>query len=268
MFQLRTIVLATAVASAGVLPSMASAQEFAAVVSPPRLEIRAQPGERIRQVVEITNAGARPATYHLRTADWTLAADGGVTFAEELEDDSCRSWVAIERYQIDVPGGGRYRYRFEVQPPAAAAVGECRFALMVEGEAQAVRTESGLTVPVSGRIGVIVYVAVGPAAADLQIVETSVADVAGGFLPVVTVRNLGNAHGRLDGFLAGTDAAGRKLEFTPSSLPILPGETRTLPLSATAGSQAVTDIAYPVQVAGVMEWGAGKRIEFNQPFSQ
>lgn len=268
MLHLRTIVLAAAVASAGALPSIVSAQEFSAVVSPPRIEIRAQPGDRVRQVVEITNTGARPAKYHLRTADWTLAADGGVTFAEELADDSCRSWVAIERHEIDVPAGGRYRYRFEMQAPAAAPVGECRFALMIEGEPQAVRTASGVTVPVSGRIGVIVYVAVGPAVADLQVVETSVADAAGGFLPVVTVRNVGNAHGRLDGFLSGTDAAGRRLEFTPSSLPILPGETRALPLSASDGSRAVTDIAYPVQVAGVIEWGDGKRIEFNQPFSQ
>ncbi len=45
------------------------------------------------------------------------------------------------------------------------------------------------------------------------------------------VRNSGTAHGRLTGFLSGTDAAGNKLEFTPSTLPILPGETRGIPLT-------------------------------------
>lgn len=246
----------------------AHAQDFAAVVSPPRFEIRAQPGERIRQVVEITNAGPQPSRYHLHTEDWMLGADGGVTFSEELAPDSCRSWVAIERREIDVPGGGRYRYRFEVQPPPDATPGECRFALMIEGDPQTVQTESGLPVSVSGRIGVIVYVRVGEATAELQLVETGVADTTTGFIPTLTVRNSGNAHARLDGFLTGADARGRKLEFSPSTLPILPGETRVIPLSASDGSVAINDLAYPVRVAGVIEWGDGRRIEIDQPFTR
>ncbi len=264
MSHLRSLVPIVAVCVASALP--AAAQDFAAVVSPPRFEIRAQPGERIRQVVEITNAGHGPSRYHLSTADWTLDAAGGVTFAEELAPGSCRDWVAIERHQIEVPGGGRYRYRFEVQPPPDAAAGECRFGLMIEGDPQTVKTESGLPVPVSGRIGVIVYVVVGSAAPVLQVVEASVADTAGGTQPVLTVRNTGNAHARLDGFLSGTDARGRRLEFAPSTLPILPGETRTIPLSASDGSNSVNDLAYPVRVAGAIEWGDGQRIEINQPF--
>lgn len=260
----------TAAALFGLLgpASAAHAQDFAAVVSPPRFEIRAQPGERTRQVVEITNAGPRPSRYHLHTTDWTLGADGGVTFSEELAPDSCRSWVAIERREIEVPGGGRYRYRFEVQPPPDATPGECRFALMIEGDPQTVQTESGLPVPVSGRIGVIVYVTVGEAAPDLQVVETKVTDTAGGTLPALTVRNTGNAHARLNGFLSGADARGRRLEFSPSTLPILPGETRLIPLTASDGSVPVTDLAFPVQVGGVIEWGDGRRIEIDQPFTR
>jgi P pilus assembly chaperone PapD len=246
----------------------AAALDFAAVVSPPRFELRAQPGERVRQVVEITNVAPQPSRYSLRTADWTLAVDGSVAFSEDLAPGSCRSWVAIERREIEVPGGGRYRYRFEVQPPPDATPGECRFALMIEGDPQTVETESGLPVPVSGRIGVIVYVVVGSASPDLQVVETSVADTMGGMLPVLTVRNTGNAHARLDGFLSGADARGRKLEFSPSTLPILPGETRTIPLSASDGKVAVNDLAYPVEVAGVIEWGDGRRIEIDQPFAR
>ena len=244
------------------------AQDFAAVVSPPRFEIRAEPGQRIREVVEITNAGPRPSRYYLRTADWTLGADGGVTFLEDIAPDSCRSWVAIERREIDVPGGGRYRYRFEVQAPSDATPGECRFALMIEGDPQTVETGNGLPVPVSGRIGVIVYVRVGEAAPDLQIAEASVADTASGIVPAFTMHNSGNAHGRLNGFLSGTDAKGRRLEFFPSTLPILPGETRLIPLTAAIGTDAVTDVAFPVRVAGIVEWGDGRRIEINQLFAR
>lgn len=244
------------------------AQDFAAVVSPPRFELRAEPGQRIRQVVEITNAGPRPSRYYLRTADWTLDADGGVTFSDDLAPDSCRSWVAIERREIEVPGGGRYRYRFEVQTPPEATRGECRFALMIEGDPHTVQTGNGLAVPVSGRIGVIVYVTVGEASADLQIADTKVTDTSGGFMPALSVHNAGNAHARLNGFLSGTDAQGRRLEFYPSTLPILPGETRLIPLTASIGTDAVTDLAFPVKVAGVVEWGNGRRIEIDHLFAR
>lgn len=267
MHRLRSrLFVAIALGSLPMSPA-AVAQEFAAVVSPPRFEMAAKPGERIRQVVEITNAGSQAATYHLRTADWSLGADGGVAFSEELTPGSCRPWVAIERHEIEVPAGGRYRYRMEVQPPADAPAGECRFALMIEGDAQHVQTAGGMTVPVSGRIGVIVYVSVGTAAPELRFASTSVVEPDRGPTPALTVHNAGNAHGRLDGFLTGTDAEGRRLEFTPSSLPILPGETRTIPLTATDGPTVVASVAYPIRLQGVIEWG-GRRTELDEQFAQ
>ncbi len=251
-----------------VLPVTAGAQGFAAVVSPPRFEIATRPGEVSRQVVEITNADSRPATYRIRTADWTIAADGSVTFAEDLTPGSCRPWVAIEQREIKLPGGGRYRFRFEVQPPAGEPAGECRFALLIEGEEQAVRTAGGLDVPVAGRIGVIVYASVGGTLPDLHITSASVEEVNGRSMPVLRVANTGNAHGRLSGYLDGVDASGRRLEFTPSTLPILPGETRAIPLTASVGDTEVADIAYPVRIRGELEWGDRSRIKFDQLFER
>ena len=258
------ILLSTLVA----LPQLAAAQQFAAVVSPPRLEFAAKPGERSRQVVEITNASMQPATYHVKTADWTLADDGGVSFSDELAQDSCRPWVAIERRDIEVPAGGRYRFRFDVETPADTPARECRFGLMVEGDPTPVQSPGGLVIPVSGRIGVIVYVAVGDIAPDLAIAPAGIVDVNGNPMPAVTVQNTGTAHGRLDGFLSGTDAKGRDLDFTPSTLPILPGETRTMAFAATDGLAPVTTIAYPVRIKGTIEWGDGKRTEFDQLYSR
>lgn len=246
----------------------ALAQNFAAVVSPPRFEITARPGERVRQVVEISNAAQQPATYYLRTTDWTLDADAGVSFSDELTPGSCRPWVAIERRQIEVPGGGQFRYRFEVEPPAGTPDGECRFALMIEGDEQTVRTAAGVGVPVSGRIAVIVYVAVGQAAPDLAIVGATVAEMNGRLLPALQIRNSGNAHGRLAGFLTGTDANGRKLEFAPSSMPVLPGETRRVALAASDGANQAPELAFPVTVRGVLELGTGRRVNFEQQFAR
>jgi len=84
-------------------------------------------------VVEVSNRSTAPARYLMHTADWTFAPDFSVSFHDELQPGSCRPWVAIERPEIVVPGGGTLRYRFEVNVPADAPAGECRFAVMIEG---------------------------------------------------------------------------------------------------------------------------------------
>lgn len=248
------------------LAPAAGAQEFSAAISPPRFELAVNPGERSRQVIEITNASGQPSTYHFRTADWTLDEGAGVHFTDELAARSCRPWVAIERHELEVPAGGRYRFRFEVTPPADTPARECRFAIMIEGDEQVARGPDGLNLPVSGRIGVIVYVRVGDAAPSLQVVGAVVSDVDGRLRPVLQVNNLGNAHGRLAGFLQGTDASGRRLEFEPSTLPILPLETRAIALTASGEAETIAEIAFPVTIQGVLEWGSAQRLEINQRF--
>lgn len=245
----------------------AYAQGFAAIISPPRFELVTKPGEKIRQVVEITNASAQSARFHLKTADWTLDKTGGVSFDESLPAGSCRPWVAIEKREVTVSGGSKYRYRFEIAPPADTPPGECRFALLVEGDEQAVKTANGPAIPMAGRIAVIVYVTIGSAVPKLEVVASQVALVNGEATPVLQIKNSGNAHGRLDGFLSGTDASGQKLEFSISTLPILPGETRAISLTVNrAERDAPITIAYPVTIRGNLEW-ADKSTPFEQRFT-
>ena len=261
--------LARVVSCAAFLASScgAFAQGFAALVSPPRFELSAKPGEKVREVVEITNASAQAAKYGLRTADWTFSPDASVTFDDSLKPGSCRPWVAIESRQINVSPGGKYRFRFEVAPPADAPAGECRFAILIEGADQNVQTPGGPAFPISGRLGVIVYVTVGAAEPILEIAGTKVASVNGEDLPVLTVKNTGNAHGRLAGFLSGTDASGKKLEFTAATLPILPGESRDISLALYRDKDETLKIAYPVTIRGKLEWGS-KSTAFEQTFSK
>ncbi len=241
------------------------AQGFAAVAAPPRFELSAAPGARLRQVLEITNAGVLPAKYRIRTADWTLAPDASVVFYDALQPGSCRPWVSIERNELTLSGGARVRFRFEVAPPADAPAGECRFALMIEGDEPAVAATELFRIPVRGRLGVIVYVAVGEVAPKLEIVKAGVETVDGRRTPTVWVRNTGNAHGRLAGFLTGVDARGRDLEFSPSGFPVLPGETRALAIAAQSGPNEPTEPALPVTVRGTIEW-AGGRLPFEHRF--
>jgi hypothetical protein len=69
--------------------------------------------------------------------------------------------------------------------------------------------------------------------------QADVVDIDGKLTPVLMVQNTGTAHGRLSAFLSGTDAAGIKREFSPTTLPILPGETRRIALTIDDGGDAV-----------------------------
>lgn len=247
----------------------ARAGEFALAVSPPRFELELKAGERTRQVLEITSASAEATPLSAKTADWTLGSDNSVTFYDELQPGSCRPWVAIERRELSVSSGRPYRFRFEINAPADASPGECRFAIMLEGQEQFSRAQGGPAIPFSGRLGVVVYLAMGGAAPVLSVTGASVQTINGKATPVLQIRNTGSAHGRLGGFLTGTDVSGKTLEFSPSSLPILPGETRGIVLNATRPGDQDTEVAvkFPVTVRGKLEWGKGQTQTLDQRFA-
>ncbi len=245
---------------------VAGAEGFSAFVTPPRFELQVAPGQQLRQVLEIQHAGGRTGRFRIYTNDWAFRPDNTVEFTSNLGPDSCRPWVAIERREITIEPGARFRYRFEVSVPPDTPPRECRFALMVEG-ADAAQVQGSFNFPVGGRIAVIVYVAIGGAAPSLTVQPAGVRELNGSLLPQLTVRNTGNAHGRLSGFLDGRDADGRRLEMAPSDTPILPGETRQVWLAPVTdeGAPPVT-IRYPLQVQGQLESGP-QRLPLDQRFA-
>ena len=244
----------------------AHAQGFAAYISPPRFEVQVEAGKTLRQVVEIQHVGRQRGTYRVYTNDWVFNPDNSVSFSDALAPDSCRPWVAVERRELGIEPGARYRYRFEITPPPGTPARECRFALMVEG-LETAKVEGQLNFPVGGRIGVIVYASIGGAAPRLEIAGTRVATVNGQPTALVDVRNTGNAHGRLEGFVNSTDADGQRLELAPANLPILPGETRSLSLAPVVlDNQAALTIRFPLQVQGQLESGR-ERLPLNVQFA-
>ena len=236
------------------LPTMAHAQSFSAVVSPPRFEVAVQPGKTIRQVIEITQASNEKGTYRIYTNDWTIGADGNAQFSDDLAPNSCRPWVSLERRELTVAANAKVRFRFEITPPADAPATECRFAIMIEGAEQVVKAASAMTFPVSGRVGVVVYAGVGDATPKLEITPSGTRALDGMIVPVLTIKNTGNAHGRAMGFLKGTDAAGVKIDLLPEPLPILPGQTRSIALVPQFEGNTIVKFAYPLNVLGVIEW--------------
>jgi len=243
------------------------AQEFAVVVTPPRIEDRAKPGNLYRNIIEINNTSKKAAKFGIQTADWTLDGTGSAVFTQALAPGSCRPWVGIEAAEIIVKPNGKRRFRFEANIPADVAPGECTFAIMIEGEPQIMGGQ--VAMPVSGRIGVIVYLAIGDAKSNLQMKKSSVASLQGNVLPVLQFQNQGNKHGRLEGFLDGVDAKGKRIILVPDNSPILIGAIRDIPLYPQPEDKngAVPIITYPLRIKGRLD-SAEQRIDIELTVSK
>lgn len=236
--------------------------QFAAAVTPPRFEVSVEPGQVTRQVMEITHAIAGTGTYRVYTTDWNMDASGALTFFDKIQPGSCRPWVSIERREISVTQGTRVRYRFEVAPPLGVTAQECRFALMIEKAPETAPEVKGTNIqfPVQGRIGVIVYVAVGDVAPKIELRGVSAENLQGRKVPVATLANSGTAHGRADGVIEGVDAKGVKIEFVVSNFPVLAGDTRPIALWPQDGADGKpVNIAWPVRLKGLLEWTGGQQ---------
>lgn len=240
-----------------------TAAGFSVLITPPRFELRAQPGEVLRDVLEITNVAGSPVSLSVQTAEWHFGGDGSVVFANPLAADSCRPWTALETRELELGPNGRRRFRFEIAVPEDAAAGECRFAILFEGEPEAV---GPLALPVAGRIGVIVYVAVGDARPQLELRSAAVVEVEGRRMPALVVTNSGEAHARLAGFLSGRDGDGRELVFVPQSSPILAGQTRTLALyPQVPAGEPPPEVSFPIRLTGRLD-ASGRRLDVDEVF--
>ena len=241
----------------------AQAAPFEVAVSPSRTELVGKAGQRVGQSIQIYNVGVQVSSLSFRTMDWTLSDKGELKFHDELLPGSCRPWVTLERRTRQVAARANVPFRFQIDVPADAPRGECRFMIAIEGvepAQQAIINSGGasLSLPVSGRIAVTVYLAVGGAKPQLELLRIGSDSVRAQRQPVITVRNNGDAHGRLDGALDATDSTGQRLELVPDGAPILPGQTRVLTLSpkATASGAAPT-LKYPLNIQGSLDWDDG-----------
>ena len=236
---------------------------FEIAISPSRFVITGKSEQRIGQSFDVHNLGASATEVSIRTLDWTYSEAGEISYFDELLPDSCRSWVKLERKILKVNARAKATFRFQIDVPAEAPRGECRFMIAVEGVEpahQAVIQKGGasLSLPVSGRIAVPVYVAVNGAQPKLDLKSVGVSKIQGKDVPVVVVSNLGDAHGRLEGSLDATDALKQTVELLPEGTPIMPGQTRSLPLlPRTEPGKKAPEMTVPFNAEGTLDWENG-----------
>jgi hypothetical protein len=253
-----------AAASAGLLlATSAAAAPFEVAVSPTRLTLVSDAGKRLGQTLKIYNLGTQTTALSFRTLDWSFSEAGELKFHDELLPGSCRPWVTLERRTSEVAARSDASFRFQIDLPADAPRGECRFMIAVEGidPAQQALINSGgasLNLPVSGRIAVAVYLAVGGAQPKLEIQQIGTDSLRKDRKPIVRVTNAGDAHGRLDGALLATTPDGTEFELVPDGGPVLPGQTRSLVFNARSpGKENPPALQYPLQVEGTLDWDQG-----------
>jgi fimbrial chaperone protein len=260
---LRCLLALAGALAAAALSVPATAASFEVAISPSRFEVSGKSGARVGQSLNIFNVGNAPTEVSVRTLDWTYSEEGNVTYHDELVPGSCRPWVTLERRSLRVPPQGKSSFRFQIDVPPDAPRGECRLMLAVEGVEPAYRAQlqnggASLSLPVSGRIAVAVYVTVNGAAPKLEVKQLGVQDLRGQRTPVITVTNTGDAHGRLEGGLESVDAKGEKFDLLPEGTPILPGQTRTLPLQPRVEeNRKPPTITFPVKSSGQLDWDLG-----------
>ena len=249
------------------LTGVAQAGPFEIAVSPSRFEVTANNNQRLGQSFDIHNVGSQATEVSVRTLDWTYSEDGKISYYDELRPQSCRPWVTLERSTVKIAARNKKAFRFQVNVPANAPQTECRFMLAIEGVEPAYKpaiSSSGasLSLPVTGRIAIAVYVALNGAEPKIAISQLAVKNMQGQRIPVVTVTNSGTAHGRLDGGLDVVDARGKSIQLIPEGSPILPGQTRTLGLFPKAAGKEKTVLAYPLKSSGNIDWDLGSfRVE-------
>lgn len=257
-FASRTLALALPL-----ITSLVQAAPFEMAVSPSRFELTAKTGERIGQSIDLHNLGSVPTALSVRTLDWSYSPEGQITYHDELLPGSCRPWVALERRTVKVPAQSKQAFRFQVTPPADTPRGECRFMIAIEGVEPAQQTiiqsaGANLSLPVTGRIAVAVYVMLGGAEPKLEVQQIGMREMAGKRSPSITVRNTGDAHGRLDGTVDAKDAQGRSFTLAVEGTPIMPGQTRHLALVPKAeDGQTALQPSYPVKANGLLDWDKG-----------
>lgn len=236
---------------------------FEVGVTPSRFELAGKPGARMGQSLDIHNLAPTATDVTIRTIDWSYSSEGNIGYHDELLPGSCRPWVMLERRSLSVPARSKKSFRFQIDPPADAPRGECRFMIAIEGTEPAQQTviQSGgasLSLPVTGRIAVAVYVMLDGAQPRLEIKQIASGDAEGARRTLVTVVNTGDAHGRLEGSLDAVDSKGRAFELVPEGTPILPGQTRTLALMPKGeAGQSTPPPVYPVKASGTLDWEKG-----------
>lgn len=207
MFRRQTVTTVLALLVMGMMGGSAEAQSSAEpvvdfVVSPSRLEIRAEPGDRLDVAVEVFNRGSDLLLLDMYVEDITIPPTDIIS-ADDLAFTASR-WIEFAEPGFEVPSGTGAEVVLQVNVPTDTPTGGYHAFAYLQSHPTGIDTA---VVP-SGRIGVTLLLEVAPAGEDPQRVArvaTSSVDIdwSSWFRPRLltstTVENNGETHVTIGG---------------------------------------------------------------------
>ena len=206
---------------------------FSLSISPVRWEAAGKPGETVRNVVKLRSGAGAMQHVKVTLGDWTLTEDGAPLYDKAGSmADSAAAWVRLEPDELSVYPRQEKMVRVAIEIPTTVPPGSYRAALLFEPPgAEQKGVEGAASVFIRGRLAFPIYVTVGDARADGKILETAWHEVPGrGLTLAMKILNGGDAHLRVSGFFSATSRSKPTFEGIVSEVPILPGQTRWVPM--------------------------------------
>lgn len=207
---------------------------FTLGISPVRWEAAGKPGKTLRNVITVTGGARAIQRVRLKVGDWMLTNEGTPVFAGAGSmPHSAASWIRFRPREFDVYPRQKKLVRVSIKIPEGTPPGTYLAALFFEPPATTEGAKPGAAnIFIRGRIAFLIYVTVGNARPDGKILDVAWREMTKGKGPVVAlkIRNDGDAHLRTNGTFSARSPSGKRYEGVLPALPILPGQTRWIPL--------------------------------------
>jgi len=211
------------------LPSGGSAA-FELGISPVRWEASGNPGDTLRIAVALASGARTVQAVQVRVGDWTLTEDGAPLFAQAGElPNSAAAWLRLQPEEMSIRPRQRKIVRVSLKIPEGTPQGSYVAALFFsQPQEEAEGREAAASMFIRGQLAFLIYVTVGDAKPDGEILECAWRELASGksLSPAVKIRNRGDAHLRVNGVASARAPSGKTFEAALPGVPILPGQTR------------------------------------------
>ncbi|MGB3626471.1 MAG: hypothetical protein WA989_11600 [Henriciella sp.] len=201
---------------------------FEVGLQPTTVEMSADPGNRQRQVISISNSDSdAPISLTIGLADWTLARDGQIRLSPPGErEESASDWVRFSPSFVTLEPGESQKILVDIIAPAKLArTGDYRFAVLASTilpDRQG--GQSGILKKYE--IASLFYLTTDRAMSHPAVRDVRLSVAADGRQTLkLMVENSGNAHARLNGDVL-IEGKGERIEIPISNLVVLENSER------------------------------------------
>ena len=190
-------------------------------VSPPRVEVKLDPGGTSEGVIKIINDSAEPLTFDVLMQDFVVDNNQGVPNIlppDALSNEySASTWIGLDTQQITVPPRTRQELSYYIQVPQDARPGG-HYAAVVYSPAVPDGSDEGSGATVTSQIGTLFYITVnGPITekADVTLFDADRFNEYGPVDVTTQIRNMGDNHIRPRGYITISNMFGKHSYTAP-----------------------------------------------------